>query len=110
MSNNNPLNGIEEEAIAQIIWQLYESGALVRHIMTPERASKLYRVPMPTINSWIRVDPARARVHLPLIEGITNKERMFLTRDFLKCFQTWKPRQAEEIDLPPFLPVGAKQS
>ena len=89
--------GKDESVIAELLQQLNQAGALQRHIMTVERVSALFGVPFATVNSWTSRRETSPH-YLPVIEGITNKERLVFLADFLRCYSNWKPRTKKDTD------------
>ena len=88
----------DDTFVARLVRELYESGDLALQIMTVEEAANKFGVPFPTVNSWTRGNPETAKNFLPVLRGITKKERLILTSDFLKCLLNWTPRARNTID------------
>lgn len=94
MTDQVSIAGADDQFIAKRVRQLYESGDLARQIMTIEEVANKYGVPFPTVNSWTRGNPQTAKNYLPVLQGITKKERLVLVSDFLKCYFNWTPRKS----------------
>src|SRR5215472_16461286 len=86
----------EQDPIAGLIEQLYEQGSLGAYVMTLKRVCKKFGVPFATANSWTKANPERGGIYLRTLEGLTEKERLVLVSDFVKCYRQWRPRSITE--------------
>jgi hypothetical protein len=86
----------DRDPIVGFLKQLYQAGTLGAYIISIPRAARLLKVPAATIDSWTKGKPGKGRIHLPVLEGLTDRDRLVFVDDLVRCYRQYRPRKKPE--------------